>query len=78
MGLQLLEALVLTAAWLLIVTLVLLFVQSIRHLIKGPRCPDCNAWLLEIDGDLGNEVHYFCTGCGQNFWKRELEKHRER
>ncbi len=51
-------------------------IEMLVHLIKSPRCPDCNDWLELSDGRAG--VLYECPGCRGVFGNQEVEAHRER
>ena len=79
-GLKMNEATIKILAILLIVffgaSVMLWLIEMIVHLIKAPRCPDCNDWLELLEGHVG--VAYECPGCRGLFGNQEVEAHRER
>lgn len=58
------------------VSVTLYVIEMLIHLIRAPRCPDCNDWVELSEGRAG--VSYECPGCRGLFGKQEVETHRER
>lgn len=56
---------------LIALSVLLMMLEWIRHLLRGPRCPHCNDW-LEVASDWG-EILYNCPGCGAGVWEKEVE-----